>query len=233
VPPSIVAARAAYRRWYAAAGPWVGYFRAVPLVGLARGAVAADALAPSRPDDSAGPCSGDPDAAALAAELRMAGAAERWLGRPDVLLLLDLPGLMSVATVAALAPDRVRPVLVVFLWPEPGALLPGAPLTAALLAHAPPPARGRRATAPAQYAFVLAHERAAPAAPADLVAHFDNRYDLGAVDLPSPARVRAAGIVGVVACRLAAEPPAPDLADYLDSLEADLLPIRRLVLGAG
>ena len=35
--PRTLGPRAAYRRWYAAAGPWAGFFRAVPLVALARG----------------------------------------------------------------------------------------------------------------------------------------------------------------------------------------------------
>jgi hypothetical protein len=110
--------------------------------------------------------------------------------------------------------------------------VPGAGLSAALLAHVPTLPRPRRVEASAQYTFVLGRERATAATAADLGTHFDNRYDLGAIDLPSPARLRAANVIGVVACRLAAEPPATDLTDYLGALEADGLPVRRLVLAA-
>jgi hypothetical protein len=196
-------------------------------VALARG------LSVAGGDPSAG-AAGDAAAESLAVarELVAAGTAERWLGRPDVLLLLDLPGPTSVAVAAALAPHGARPVLLLFLWPEPGALVSGGPLCAALLAHVPALPRRRRLQAVAQYAFVLGRERATAVTAAELAARFDNRYDLGAIDLPSPARLRAADVVGVVACRLAAEPPAADLTDYLGALEADGLPVRRLVLGA-
>jgi hypothetical protein len=223
----LLSVRAAYRRWYAAAGLWAGYFRAVPLVALARGIPIAGG------DPLAGAVAGaTPEPVAVARELVAAGTAERWLGRPDVLLLLDLPGPTSVAVAAALASHGVRPVLLLFLWPEPEALVPGGPLSAALLAHVPALPRRRRPQAAAQYAFVLGRERAPAATAADQGTHFDNRYDLGAIDLPSPARLRAANVIGVVACRLAAEPPAPDLTDYLGALEADGLPVRRLVLAA-
>jgi hypothetical protein len=223
----LLSPRAAYRRWYGAAGSWAGYFRAVPLVALARGIPVAGA------DPSAGVVGGaTPEPLAVARELAAAGTAERWLGRPDVLLLLDLPGPTSVAVASALASQGVRPVLLLFLWPEPGALVSGGPLSAALLAHVPALLRRRRPQASAQYAFVLGRERATAATAADLAARFDNRYDLGTIDLPSPARLRGADVVGVVACRLAAQPPAADLTDYLGALEADGLPVRRLVLGA-
>lgn len=217
MPARPLSARAAYRRWYAAAGPWAGFFRAVPLIAAARG------VAPAEPDGFV------PPAEPIAGELAAAGAAEGWLGRPDVLLLLDLPGATSVAVAAALAPAGVRPVVVVFQWPEPGALVPSRALTAALLAHAP---TMPRRTAPAQYAFVLARERARAATPAELATRFDNRYELGAVDLPSPERLRAGEVAGVVACRLDDCPPAPDLTDYLAQLERATMPVRRLVLRA-
>ncbi|HLH22736.1 MAG TPA: hypothetical protein VK066_09445 [Chloroflexota bacterium] len=161
-----------------------------------------------------------------------------------------------MATVAGLARWGVRPVLLVFLWPEPDALLPADALLGALLQHAPrlpapaaPPSEpaqhgiglGREramapATAPsvqvaAQYALVLGRERASPASPADLATRFDNRYALGAIDLPSTARLRAGGVGAVVACRDRATPPAADLTEYLDGLEAAGVPIRRLALG--
>jgi hypothetical protein len=208
----------AYRRWYAAAGPWAGFFRAVPLVALARGVIPSPATAPAPPDR-------------LITALAQAGAQEGWLGRADVLLVLDLPGAASVGVAAGLARWNVRPVLLIFLWPEPGALLAADLLLAALLLCAPRGwAPAARMNGPTQYAFVLGHERASPASAADLAARFDNRYELGAVDLPSAARLRAGGIGAVVACRLAATPPAADLAAYLDGLEADGLPIRRLAL---
>jgi hypothetical protein len=275
---SVRAARLAYRRWYEAAGPWAGFFRAVPLVALAhRGRAFARSAA--SPVDSAESDAGD--VGPLVREVAAVGAAEGWLGRPDVLLLLDLPGAASVAMVAALAAYRVRPVLLLFLWPEPGALVASAALTEVLLAHAPPPphrrsyirsapempspmGRGVAIASPphpqlpsvpapesclavgatlggersafgpgsAQYAFVLGREREAPVSPADLAARFDNRYSLGSVDFPSPVRLQAAAVRGVVACRLAAQPPAADLSDYLKLLETAGMPIRRLAIDA-
>src|SRR4051812_23971815 len=109
--PSTRSPHAAYRRWYVAAGPWAGFFRAVPLVGLARGI----AMAPTEPAAAAD---------GLAATILAAGTREGWLGRPDVLLVLDLLGAAGVAAVAALRHQGVRPVLLIFLWPEPQALLP-------------------------------------------------------------------------------------------------------------
>ena len=205
-------ARAAYRRWYAAAGPWAGFFRAVPLVALAQGVARPRPLGRELPPV--------PDLAAV-------GRAEGWLGRPDVLLLLDFPGVTSLAVVVALGAHGVRPVLVLLLWPEPGALLAGGELLTTLLDQAP---THRRATE-SQYAFVLQCERASPATPTELATRFDNRYELGAIDLPSADRLRAAGIVAVIACRRPPTPPTPDLTGYLGGLEAAGLPIRRLLLG--
>jgi hypothetical protein len=153
---------------------------------------------------------------------------EGWLGRPEVLLLLDLPGPVGVGVAARLAPAGVRPVLLSLLWPEPAALVPAATLAAALLAHAP----RRQPAGPAQYAFLLGRERDAPASTADLEARFDNRYTLGEVDLPSVARLARGGVGGVVACRDGAQPAAPDLDRYLDVLAGAGVPLRRLVLGA-
>ena len=235
-------ARALYRRWYGAAGPWAGFFRAVPLVALARGVVAPprDDIrrdAPSwergtrRNASGIGRCAtsvavpGDGD---LAAELAGAGRAEGWLGRRDVLLLLDLPGATSVTVAVRLAPHAVRPVLLLLRWPEPGALLPADDVLAALLDRVPP----LPSAAWAQYAFVLERERATAATPADLAVRFDNRYELGAMDLPSAERLREGGVLAVVACRQAPAPPAPDLTGYLVALEAATLPVRRLVLSA-
>ncbi|HZU07719.1 MAG TPA: hypothetical protein VFB73_17275 [Chloroflexota bacterium] len=217
-------ARALYRCWYAAAGPWAGFFRAVPLVALARGI---------------GTLPGAPPPEGVAGELARVGAAEGWLGRPAVLLLLDLPGAQGIATAVGLAPYGVRPVLVLLRWPEPGAVLGAEEVLAALCRYAPATPRGRgRATAVSpdqagaavQYAFVLERERAR-AVPAPVLARrFDNRYTLGPPDLPDAARLRAAGIQAVVACWLAACPPAADTADYLEGLEAAGLAVRRLAL---
>ena len=207
----------AYRRWYAAAGPWAGYFRAVPLVALARGVVAPPDVPP-------------PSADALVATLAATGDHEGWLGRDDVLLLLDLPGPTSVTVAAGLARWGVRPILLSFLWPEPGALLPADRLLAALLHQTPPPRRPSARARPAQYAFVLARERVGPASAAALGTQFDNRYELGAVDLPDAERLRAGGVGAVVACRRSDVAPAPDLVAYLDALEGAALPVRRLVL---
>jgi hypothetical protein len=218
-------ARTLYRRWYAAAGPWAGFFRAVPLVALARGIGARPGALPPE---------------GIAGELARAGAAEGWLGRPAVLLLLDLPGAQGIATAAGLAPYGVRPVLVLLRWPEPGAVLGAEEVLAALCRYAPAAPRGRatavppnQAEAAAQYAFVLERERVR-ALPAPALAHrFDNRYTLGPPDLPDADRLRAAGIQAVVACWLAACPPAADTADYLDGLEAAGLAVwRRALAGA-
>jgi hypothetical protein len=216
--PAVPSARSAYRRWYAAAGPWAGFFRAVPLVALARGVISPPTHTTESPEG-------------LIATLGQAGRQEGWLGREDVLLVLDLPGATGVATVAGLAQWGVRPVLLSLLWPEPEALLPADALLAALLRHAPGrPRGGRLADADYQYAFVLGRERATPASPAALAVRFDNRYDLGTVDLPSAARLSAGGVGAVVACRLADMPPAGDLAAYVDGLEAAGVPIRRLAI---
>jgi hypothetical protein len=167
----------------------------------------------------------------LVQAIRQAGTQEGWLGRADVLLVLDLPGAAGVAAAARLGRWGIRPVLLNLLWPEPGALLPADAVLAALLRHAP---RCRRTTAPqgdrAQYAFALGRERATAASAADLAAHFDNRYSLGTIDLPSAARLRDGGVGAVVACRLTDTPPADDLTHYLRALEADAVPIRRLAL---
>jgi hypothetical protein len=217
--PTALSARAAYRRWYAAAGPWAGFFRAVPLIALARGAIGPS---PIIAESTVG----------LVETISQAGAQEGWLGRPDVLLVLDLPGAASVAAVAGLAHWGVRPVLLNFLWPEPGALLSADAVLAALLRHAPrsPDANGGH-SGEAQYAFALGRERTRPASAADLATRFDNRYSLGTIDLPSAARLRAGGVSAVVACRLADTPAADDLTYYLNSLESDAVPIRRLALG--
>jgi len=143
-----------------------------------------------------------------------------------VLLILDLPGAVGVEIAARLARVGVRPVLLSLLWPEPGALVPADRLAAALLRLAPRP----RAERPAQYALLLGRERTVDASPADLAARFDNRYTLGDVDLPAPVRLVAGGVRGVVACREQALPAAPDLAHYLESLDAAGMPVRRLEL---
>jgi hypothetical protein len=175
------------------------------------------------------PTSGEEAAATqLAAELALAGQAEGWLGRPDVLLILDLPGAVGVEVASHLALAAVRPVLLSLLWPEPGALVRAHGLVEALLRLAPPP----RAARPAQYALLLGRERSVDATPADLAARFDNRYTLGDVDLPAPPRLEAGGVRGVVACRQQALSAAPDLARYLESLDGAGMPLRRLALGA-
>jgi hypothetical protein len=209
--------RAIYERWMAAAGPWAGFVRAVPLVALARGVISAPTAAPPAP-------------VALGATLARAGSQEGWLGRPDVLLLLDLPGAVGVGIVAALAQSGVRPVLLLFQWPAPGAVLPVDDLLAALLRDAPPPVTSGDGPNATQYAFVLERERTGPAGALDLPRRFDNRYELGAIDFPSAARLAAGGIAAVVACRLSSAPPAADLGTYLDGLEAAGVPLRRLAL---
>src|SRR5438067_756484 len=178
--PRTLGPRAAYRRWYAAAGPWAGFFRAVPLVALARGVLS---VRPAASGDES-------EATVLAAELALAGRTEGWLGRPDVLLILDLPGAVGIEVATRLAPVGVRPVLLSLLWPEPGALVRADRLAAALVRRAPRPRAGR----PAQYALLLGRERTVVATPADLAARFDNRYTLGDVDLPAPARLEAGGV---------------------------------------
>jgi hypothetical protein len=220
-PRPTLGARGAYRRWYAAAGSWAGFFRAVSLVAVARGVLVPRA-------DAAETAAEDRDAQRVAALLADAGRVEGWLGRPEVLLLLDLPGPVGVSVAARLAPAGVRPVLLSLLWPEPAALVPAAALATALLAHAP----RRWPAGPAQYAFLLGRERDASASAADLAARFDNRYTLGEVDLPSPARLARGGVGGVVACRDGAVPAAPDLDRYLDVLAGAGVPLRRLALGA-
>src|SRR5581483_1163855 len=108
-PGRTLGARGAYRRWYAAAGPWAGFFRAVPLVAVARGVLAPRA-------DAAETAAADQAVERLAATLADAGRAEGWLGQPEVLLLLDLPGPLGVSVAARLAPAGVRPVLLSLLW---------------------------------------------------------------------------------------------------------------------
>ncbi len=217
--PRALSPRGAYRRWYAAAGPWAGFFRAVPLVAVARGVLAPHAGPAERAARA--------EAAALAAALADLGRREDWLGRPDVLLMLDLPGPLGVAMAAALRPAGVRPVLLSLLWPEPAALVPAAALADALLTLAPAAAR----RGPAQYAFLLGRERDRPASAADLATHFDNRYPLGEMDLPSAARLTAGGVRGVVAGHDAALPLAADLGQYLADLAAAGVPLRGLALG--
>ncbi len=218
------AARVAYRRWHAAAGPWAGYFRAVPLIAEAHGRATASKPRPTKAHAVGG--------AACTAELTSAGMAEGWLGRPDVLLVLDLPGALGVAAVAALSPYGVRPVLLVLLWPEPNALVPSDALLHALLTYAPASTRRGRAS-PAQFAFVLTRDRHGPAGATELTARFDNRYEVGSVDLPHADRLRQGGVAAVVACRPATAAPAGDLEDYLVGLEAGGMPVRRLALGSG
>jgi hypothetical protein len=215
--------RTLYRRWYAAAGPWAGFFRAVPLVALARGVPGLEGwvLAGRVEDGGAG----------YAFPLMRTGEAEGWLGRPDVLLFLDLPGPISLAVARWLAPFRVRPVLLLLGWPEPGALLSRAALVYLLRESAPPYERpGRRRSTNYQYAFVLERERAAMATPADLATRFDNRYTLGSIDLPSVEQLAGRGVQAVVAYARGNVPPAPDLNTYLDGLTTAGVPVRRLTV---
>jgi hypothetical protein len=216
--------RTLYRRWYAAAGPWAGFFRAVPLVALARGVPGLEGWV----FDAAGEDGG----AGYAGPLMATAQTEGWLGRPDVLLLLDLPAAVSVAVADWLAPSGVRPVLLLLGWPEPGALVSRAALMFCLRFFAPTSARspgGRRGRA-YQYAFVLERERAATTTPADLATRFDNRYALGAVDLPSAEQLAEGGVRAVVAYARSNLRPAHDLDTYLDGLTAAGVPVRRLTV---
>jgi hypothetical protein len=210
-------AHAAYRRWYQAAGRWDGFFRAVPLVALARGVAPPPEFESAARDDQG-----------IAAVLVAVGRAEGWLGRPDALLFLDLPAALGIAAALGLGRYGLRPVLVFFRWPEPGALLPGEGVLASLLDGRP---RGS-AAGPVQSTFVLEAERSVPAARVDLDSRFDNRYTLGAIDLPSAAQLHDEGIRGVVACWLTSLSLNDDLARYLSTLEAESIPLRRLPLGA-
>jgi hypothetical protein len=210
-------AHAAYRRWYEAAGGWNGFFRAVPLVALARG------VAP--PPEGHPPSHGDDG---VAAALATVGRAEGWLGRADALLILDLPATLGTAAALKLGRYGLRPVVIFLRWPEPGALLPGPEVLASLL-HGRP---RRGASGLVQSALLLEAERTSATPPGDLETRFDNRYTLGAIDLPSAAQLREQGIRGVVACWLASLSLADDLARYLSALEAQSMPLRRLPLGA-
>jgi hypothetical protein len=214
--PRAVDAFALYRAWYAAAGPWAGYFRAVPLIALARGVV-------RRVPPAAGAVQAT--ARALAAELLARGGTAGWLGRPDVLLVLDLPAAQGVAVARILADHRVRPVLVLLQWPAPRAVVPCEALLAALLSPPPPPAHPV-----AQYALVLARERATAVAPGALAKRLDTRYSLGTADLPDAARLRTAGIAALLVVRHAAQPWPTDLADYARGLSAATLPVHDLPL---
>jgi hypothetical protein len=216
--PHAVDPFALYRAWYAAAGPWAGYFRAVPLIALARGVVRR-----VPPADEAVQTT----ARALATALLSRGGAAGWLGRPDVLLVLDLPAAQGVEATRLLADHRVRPVLVLLQWPAPRAVVPCEPLLAALVA--PPPRPAHHA---AQYALVLARERATPIAPGALATRLDTRYHLGAADLPDAAQLRAAGIAALLVVRHAALPWPADLVDYARGLVRHGLPVHDLPLQA-
>lgn len=208
---------ARYRAWAAAAGPWAGYFRAVPLVALARGAAPFDAKLSRRVLAAA---------ERLAAQVVAAGQAEGWLGRPAVLLLLDLPGAASVLVSRRLGAHGVQPVVVAFQWPGPRAHVPSQALLAALWRespHQPPPPE-------AQYAFVLDRDRAARSSRRADPRRFDNRYQLGSVDLPSPERLREEGVQAIVVCRSAPLPLAADLAAYSEQLIRAGWPVRDLPL---
>jgi hypothetical protein len=148
------------------------------------------------------------------------------------LLLLDLPGPVSVTVARCLASSGVRPVLLLLSWPEPGALLSAAALVFCLRWDVPPFERpsARTPGKAYQYAFVLERERTSAATSAALAAHFDNRYTLGAVDLPSAEQFAERGVRAVVACDRADLPPAPDLNTYLDGLTAAGVPVRRLTV---
>ncbi len=216
--------RTLYRRWYAAAGPWAGFFRAVPLVALARGVPGLDGAVLDADGEGGGAGCGYP----LVATAQAGG----WLGRSDVLLILDLPGPLSVTVARWLASSGVRPVLLLLSWPEPGALLSAASLVCCLRLHAPPyerPARQRRGAA-CQYAFVLERERVATATSADLATRFDNRYTLGSVDLPGAEQLAEGGVRAVVAYECAGLPPSPDLSTYLNDLTSAGVPVRRLTV---
>src|SRR5215207_7073340 len=110
-------AGASYRAWHAAAGVWQGYCRVVPLVALARGA--------SRPPGGV-TATARRAARALAEQMVAVGEAERWLGQPDVLVVLDLLGAESVLVASELAAHNVRPVLLLLHWPGPRAIVPSA-----------------------------------------------------------------------------------------------------------
>ncbi|HLI25676.1 MAG TPA: hypothetical protein VKZ60_01310 [Chloroflexota bacterium] len=212
-----VDAAALYRAWYAAAGPWAGYWRAVPLIGLARGAArpVPRAAAPARAT-----------APALAAEIVARGGTDGWLGRSQVLVVLDLPAAEGVLVACALAAWNVRPVLVFPQWPAPRATVACAALLAVLAAPPPP----LPAVASAQYAFVLARERAAALPAAVLATRLDTRYALGTADLPDAAALGAAGVTALSIVRRAALPWPDDLAAYTQQLRRHGLPVRDVPL---
>ena len=206
----------AYRGWYAAAGAWAGYFRAVPLVAYAQGQLRPDRVAAAEAHTTA---------QVLAAHLVRRGQAECWLGQPNVLLVLDLPGASAIHVTQALGAHGVQPVLLLFQWPGPRALVPAAGVLAALLAGRPPP----WADAP-QPALVLDSARTAPAQAPESTTRFYNRYELGTVDLPAPARLAAAGIDSLVTCQLLGTSPARDLLAYQDQLRPTLRAVHAVEL---
>lgn len=114
---------------------------------------------------------------ALADVIAFAEAPERWL------VVVDLPGPLSVAFAAGLA-KRATPVCMFGNWPHPRGVVPAHVTLAALLFHLPQLAASPREGALAA-AFVLDRDRLHPYDNA--ADRFDNRY---VVSLPSATALR-------------------------------------------
>lgn len=171
----VSAARRAWDRWQACAGPWQGW------------SVCPALLAPGLDEVADPPRVARPAARELATNL--AGS----LDHGGVLVVLDLEPILGVHIAALLNEWRVaNGVVVLPRWPYRHAILPVDGLVHALVEQA------RRLT-PAQQlpnaVFVLDAERTHPVArrPAS-DERADNRYRLLAADLPNLTALRAHGI---------------------------------------
>jgi hypothetical protein len=188
----------------------------VPLVAAARGGY---------PELSSVEYEDDPTGAtSLAFERLLAGGRqEGWLGRPDVLLLVDLPLRLLAYAARLLARHRVRPVLLVMRWPEPGAVLPPDDSIVRLL-EGPPKLSTSEVV---QSAFLLEAERYSSVSREELTRCFDNRYTLGSIDLPSEAGLCAAGVRAAVALWAGSGALNEDLDHYLTTLATAGMPVWR------
>jgi hypothetical protein len=131
----------------------------------------------------------------------------------DLAVICDLPGPLSVAVAAALAP-RFAPVFTFDNWPHPLGVVPSHLTLAACLYYLPILGDAARARpSPAPPLFVLDANRLAPYR--DASDQFDNRY---VAPLPSADALRGLGVRRILYVR-----PDEDSLTELDDLNADFV----------
>jgi hypothetical protein len=176
----LAAARRAWHRWQAAAGPWQGWSICPALLSPELEVVPEGAAPNPTP------------------AIRLADAIRPLLEPGGALCLLDLDPLLGVQTAARLT-ALAHPVLVLPRWPYARAVLPTAGLTATLVAESRrlPISTERRPNV----VIVIDADRARPIpgrGPTDPAA--DNRHTLTSFELPDLRTLRSRGIARIHRC---------------------------------